>query len=125
LGPRGKAFWAQVTDVYELSDSELVVLREHCRLVDEIDALTAEIDRNGLMTVGSAGQPVAHPAIAARHVAIQLATRLLAQLKLPDAEGHTLPSPQSVQASRAAQSRWSRHTPRGPLATRSHRGSAA
>jgi hypothetical protein len=57
-----------------------------------IDALKAEIDelsdilaKDGFMSVGYKGQPVAHPAVAARHAAIALLHKLEAQL--PPDEG--------------------------------------
>lgn len=62
------------------------------------------------MTVGgSAGQPRAHPALAELRQARTTLGRLLSQLDLPDEDGHTLPSPTTAKARRAAQVRWRAH----------------
>lgn len=46
-----------------------MLLREIRALTREINALAAEVKSDGLMTTGSKGQPVAHPAIALGHAA--------------------------------------------------------
>lgn len=42
----------------------------------EIEVLSAILDADGLMVVGSTGQPRVHPAVAERHAAIALLHRL-------------------------------------------------
>lgn len=49
-------------------------------LKEEIEALSDLLRHEGLMTVGSQGQPVAHPALAQRHTAIALLHKLESRL---------------------------------------------
>lgn len=48
-------------------------------LVAEVEDLTALLEQDGLMVTGSKGQPVAHPAIALRHSALEQLRRIDAQ----------------------------------------------
>jgi len=76
--------------------------------LDEIDALTAAIARDGVTVPGSAGQTRTHPAInEVRQHRLALG-RLLAQLALPDLDGASIPKPTSLRASHAARTRWGR-----------------
>ena len=49
-------------------------------LKSEIEQLSDILDRDGLMSVGSQGQPVAHPAVGQRHAAIALLHKLEARV---------------------------------------------
>jgi hypothetical protein len=122
LGEAGAAFWVAVLDTFELSLAELELLRDVCRLVDEIEELSSLIAEAGYGVAGSMGQPVVHPAVDKRHAAMALKSSLLARLSLPDLNGLPLRSARSEAASRAVRSRWDRQPPRSE---RGARGSAA
>jgi hypothetical protein len=113
LGPRGRAFWRATLDRWELTGPETELLTEVCRTLDEIDGLR-EVLPAGLMSTGSTGQPVVHPALAQIRASRALVGRLLAQLQLPDETGASLPSPAQIRASKAVQARWSRVPARSP-----------
>lgn len=123
LGARGRAFWKAILETYELTPAETEVLAESCRLLDEIDRLQAAVADGGVVVPGSVGQPRVHPAVSELRSHRLALGRLLAQLDLPDADGATLPSPASLRARRAAQSRWDRTA--AIRAERRNRGSAA
>jgi hypothetical protein len=74
--------WRDVLGKYELEEHELALLREAVRTVDQLDALSALVDREGLVVEGPHGSK-AHPAVtAAQSLRICLA-RILAALRLP------------------------------------------
>lgn len=52
-------------------------------LKSEVAALTAILDRDGLMSTGYNGQVVAHPAVAQRHAGLALLHKLEARLVEP------------------------------------------
>ncbi len=109
LGRRGAAFWRATVGVFALNESELRLLHECCRIIDELDLLRTAIVADGVVTAGSQGQPVAHPALAAASSHRALLGRLLAQLSLPYAEEESeLRSPSQVRSATAAQTRWAR-----------------
>jgi hypothetical protein len=109
LKTRGRRFWDLVLDRWELTASERELLCECCGLLDEIEDLRRAIGRDGATVLGSAGQPVTHPAFRElRQTRLALA-RLLAQLALPEDDGTSLSSPASSKARRAAETRWKPH----------------
>lgn len=107
LEKRGRGFWRTTVATFELNESELRLLHECCRILEEVDALRAVVKADGVTSKGSQGQTIAHPALAAMTSHRSLLGRLLAQLNLPYDEGSsTMQSPSQVRARRAAQSRW-------------------
>ncbi|RZS58975.1 hypothetical protein EV141_0188 [Microcella putealis] len=84
LNARGSIFWEEIHDDLEFDARDAAIVLEACRVLDVIDELTAAVDRDGVMTVGSTGQPVVHPGVA--EIRMQQATfaRLMGSLKLPD-----------------------------------------
>ena len=112
LRARGGAFWSEAIVSYELSGSELELLVEACRLLDEVEALHDAIGAGGLTVAGAAGQPRIHPAVAEVRQHRLALGRVLAQLQLPDDEGATMPTPQRARAQRAAAARWAGHEKR-------------
>lgn len=107
LGSRGLAFWRAAADGFELAIDEHELLLEIARALDLAEALQRELDEHGVMAAGSAGQPVAHPAIASLNATRQVLGRLLAQLSLPGEDDEpTVISPASAQARKAANVRW-------------------
>jgi hypothetical protein len=108
---RGRRFWQGVVSEYELSASELALLVEACRSLDELDALRRAVKREGYTVKGSEGQRRAHPALAEMRQARGELRRLLDALGIPaplaDAAGRQgVVSLSSRRAQRAAQARW-------------------
>lgn len=80
-GPSGRALWRDVTERFDLDQNELVILREAVRTVDQLDALAAIVDRDGVLEPATGR---AHPALVeSRQLRLALA-RLIATLRLPD-----------------------------------------
>lgn len=114
LGVRGKRFWKTTVDDYELTASELLILTETCRTIDDLDALAAVIRENGPVVEGSAGQQVVNGAMTEARGQRLALHRLLAALGLEDAEtGDVVPSARSIRAQHAAQTRWRGHVKDG------------
>ena len=109
LSARGQTFWEAVTSDYELSVSELELLVEVCRSLTQLDALAAAVEHDGIMIEGSMGQLRPHPAISQANATRGVLSRLLGQLALPDPDGESVPSPESVRARRAGTARWAGH----------------
>lgn len=81
-GPNGRKLWTDVLSRYELEEHELALLREATRTIDQLDALHAIVEAEGLVVTGH-GSTKAHPALrSADQLKITLA-RLLAALRLP------------------------------------------
>jgi hypothetical protein len=113
LGARGRTFWTSTVSVFELNESEVRLLHECCRILDELDELRVVVVREGVTSTGSTGQTVAHPALAAMSSHRGLLGRLLTQLDLPYNEEDEARTPSQIRASRAASSRWNRRAANG------------
>lgn len=109
LATRGRAYWHAVVADYDLSPSELAILIEACRTLDNLDQLAAAIARDGATVLGSAGQTVVHPALTEVRGQRLALHRLVSALALPDAEGQSVPTSGTLRAKRAASVRWSGH----------------
>ena len=107
LHASGSALWESITSKYDLRPDELVILEAACHAADRIDALE-EARAGVVLTTGSTGQVVVHPAISEIRATEAQVSKLLASLKLPDADGNPAESSRSTQARAAAQSRWAR-----------------
>jgi phage terminase small subunit len=108
LTDRGRRFWRTVVAGYELEPDELELLVEICRLLDQVEALQAVLEQDGLTATGSVGQVRVHPAVGELRSSRALLGKLLAQLELPDPEGESLSTPTQARARKAARSRWER-----------------
>lgn len=108
LAVRGRTFWRSTVASFELSDVELELLRECCRLLDECESLGTAVDTEGITVVGSTGQTRVHPALGELRQHRLALGKLLAQLSLPDVDDESLLSPTQARGRRAAQSRWGR-----------------
>jgi hypothetical protein len=106
LAARGRAFWQQATEEYDLDLAEVELLTEVARAVDECEALHRVVEEQGRTVKGSRGQAVVHPALSELRQCRLMLGRLLGQLELPDADGTSLPSPVQVRGRRAAGNRW-------------------
>lgn len=108
--------WNGVVTRWDLRPDELQVLEGACRTMDTIAALRAVVDSEGVMTVGSMGQPVVHPAVQEARQQEALLASLWRTLRLPDegVDAGARPSEagaeeRSSSARKAAQSRWAVH----------------
>jgi len=86
LATAGRRLWRSVVSVYELDEHEALVLLQACRTADVLDRLAGEVTAAPSTITNRFGELVAHPLLGeSRQQAITLA-RLLAALRLPDAE---------------------------------------
>lgn len=106
LGARGRAFWDAAQVLYEFDIHEGEVLLEACRTLDVIDSLAGVVARDGVMSVGSQGQPVLNAAVSELRQQQAAVARLLTQLNLDAAEVGQVLSARQAQARAAAQKRW-------------------
>ncbi|MEV8079759.1 hypothetical protein AB0O38_09020 [Pseudarthrobacter oxydans] len=115
LGKRGKAYYSQILEDYELEPSEVQILLEAARTLDEVEALKAAVSELGVTTKGSMGQVVVNPALAEIRQARAMFARLVQQLDLPaadDDEEDLSPAETAAQrdrtenARKAANARW-------------------
>lgn len=115
LGKRGKAYYSQILADYELEESELQILLEAARTLDEVEALKAALSELGVTTTGSTGQVVVNPVLAEMRQARAMFARLVHQLDLPDVEEEELDAApaetaaqrdRSENARKAANARW-------------------
>lgn len=113
LEQRGKRFWSRTVATYTLSPSELEILTEACRSLDECEALRSAVADEGVSVTGSKGQPRPHPALAELRQARLATARLLAHLALPDDDAGAVPSPATLRGRKGAESRWANHQRRG------------
>lgn len=113
LGDRGSVLWVALHQDLEFDTHELQVLLEACRAADLIDRLAAAVEADGVLTTGSTGQKVVHPAVPELRQQQATFARLMGALNLSEAlEG----TPGAVaaaraissQAQKAANARWSR-----------------
>lgn len=112
LAVRGRKFWRQTVEVFELSEVETQLLRECCRLLDECESLRERLDQDGVTVAGSTGQVRVHPALGELRQHRLALGRLLAQMALPDPDDSALNSPVQARARKAAQTRWRAHNER-------------
>lgn len=106
LRARGRRYWDAVTSEFNLTATELELLAEACRTLDEIDQLAKVLKTDGVTVAGSMGQVRTHPALIELRGLRMLLSRLTAQLSLPDEEGQAVPSAASLRAKKAADDRW-------------------
>lgn len=110
LGDAGSRFFRWVHSAYETDVRDSPVLLELCRTIDEIELLAEAVARDGVVTTGSKGQPVEHPAMAGLRAHRVVLDRLFVRLGLPGAEDEETPLTQAqIRAKRAAAARWQGH----------------
>jgi phage terminase small subunit len=109
LGTAGKALWKEVlADLpggWEFDRRELGYLTLACRQADHLSALEAVIVAEGVMSAGSTGQPVVHPAVVEARQARLAVSRLLGAIPMEGANGEE-ESAASTRGRKAAQARW-------------------
>ena len=90
LGTAGRRLWRGTLgdreggSRLELRADELALFTELCRLVDDAEALRAELEGEPLTVAGSQGQPVGHPLRAELHRTLASMDRLARTLAIPD-----------------------------------------
>lgn len=113
----GKRLWASVADMYVLTASELAMLEQAARTVDEVDRLERAVRQLSDLTVrGSTGQPKAHPLLEEVRRHRVLLERLTSALCLPDESEEVGLRPGQKHGRRAINARWKNHVPNGKLA---------
>lgn len=113
LAVRGSTYWRSIVTDYDLSASELAILTEVCRTLDDLDRLADVIAADGATTLGSTGQTVVHPALTEARGQRLALHRLVSALALPDVEGDSVPTTGSIRGKGAARARWAGQTKRG------------
>jgi hypothetical protein len=107
LRASGKALWAAVVGKYVLTAGELEVLRQAVRTADEVDRLERAVRAlPDFVTIGSTGQPRAHPLLSEVRAHRQLLERLCGSLNLPDDDQAVGLRGSSRHAQKAARGRW-------------------
>lgn len=106
LQARGGAIWDAVMEDLEGEPYDEALVLELCRIADTLEGLAAVVARDGLTTLGSAGQTVIHPAVAEIRQQQQAFARLLTQLNLETVDVGAMLSPRQASAKSAAAKRW-------------------
>jgi len=105
---RGQAFYDRTMESFELTDAELELLNECARLLDELETLKKQLDKDGVTLTMPSGIVKAHPFLAeVRSHRITL-SRILAQLNLPDESGEVLATATQIRGRQNAAKRWSK-----------------
>jgi hypothetical protein len=111
LGSAGRALWrriiAGVPPELELDERELEALRLAARQSDDLAALEKVIAKEGVGSVGSAGQPVVHPAVVEARQSRLAVGKLLDTIRFADPDGALLTGA-GRHAQGAANTRWGR-----------------
>ena len=105
----GKDLWVETNDAYILSLHEKDILLQACRTLDLTETLRRRIARDGIMSEGYKGPPVAHPLLNEIRQQRALFGQLIARLDLPDLDssaGGLVAVPEVNQQRSAVQSRW-------------------
>lgn len=105
LGKAGRALWRSITAEWELDPRELALLSAACRQSDDVAALEAALATDGLVTLGSAGQPRMNAVITELRQSRMAVAKLLVDLRLPGDVDPPMTATQA-RASRAATARW-------------------
>jgi hypothetical protein len=96
LSETARAFWDGTLGKYELSPSEVEVLRRVVALMSTADAVNDALLEHGPTTTTAHGSVTASPLIAQSVAIASQIARLLAVLALPDEDGSTLSSPKAA-----------------------------
>lgn len=117
LGAAGRALWRSFTApttradgstaVLEFDTREAANLAQAARIADTIADLEAVLAVDGVVVLGSKGQPRLHPAVAELRAHRLALSRLLGELAIPDADEKPVTA-RSERATRAADARWDR-----------------
>ena len=110
LGKAGRRLWEDtlkdLDEGWELSHRELRYLELAAGQLDHVVELEQLIAAQGMVTVGSTGQPVLNAAVAEARNGRLAVHRLLGAIELPVEDEAKAESVRSTRARHAAQSRW-------------------
>jgi P27 family predicted phage terminase small subunit len=84
LEAAGRHLWRTVMNRYVIEETHAEVLKLACLSADSAAAMRKQISEDGSIVIGSQGQPVAHPLIAAEGAAEKRVAQLLKQVGLFD-----------------------------------------
>ncbi|MGO9079911.1 MAG: hypothetical protein ACLQDY_12835 [Streptosporangiaceae bacterium] len=115
LDAAGRALWASVTSGFVLNAGELAVLGQACRCADVLERLDEALAGADVTVEGSAGQPRAHPLLAASAEQRKVFDALVRSLALPQ-DGEQVGRRMSPQQAAAARTRWQRGRAHGDAA---------
>lgn len=105
LEKAGRTLWRAVTGAYELAPHEAELLRQACRVADNLARIDAALMDSDMVVEGYSGQPRSHPLLAASAEQRRVLDALFRSMALPmpdEAEGRR----RSPAAVAAAQARW-------------------
>ena len=105
LDQAGKALWRAMTGAYELAPHEAELLRQACRVTDQLARIDAILMDEDLVVAGHAGQPRSHPLLQVSADQRRVLDALFRSMALP-MPGETVGKSRSPVAAAAAQARW-------------------
>lgn len=86
LSPKSRSLWRATLAEWALEPHNAALFRLALESLDRSDEAKAIVDREGLLVIGSVGQPRPHPLLAVERDARAQCARLLGQLGLDDAD---------------------------------------
>jgi hypothetical protein len=114
LAPAGRAFWAKILAVYELSPAEVALLARCCKILDVLAQIDGQLRREGLVVRGHAGQPRPHPLLGSLSELSRTLETLIRGMALP-MPGEELGRVRSPAQAAAQQQRWRKERGRGQV----------
>ena len=103
-GP-GRALWRAITGAYELNPAEAELLRQACRVTDQLARIDAALLDSEVVVEGYNGQPRAHPLLQASADQRRVLDALFRSMALPMPDEVT-GRRRSPAAVASAQARW-------------------
>lgn len=126
LSEPGSDLWRRLVAKYDFTPGELPIVAAACRQADDNAALEDLIERGGMITVGSTGQPRLSAAVTEVRQGRLALAKLLGQLALPDEEDGERPKTAAqLAASKAAKERWRQDAEQRARRDGARRGPAA
>lgn len=105
LDQAGKALWRAVTGAYDLAPHEAELLRQACRVADQLARIDAALLDADVVVEGYSGQPRAHPLLQASADQRRVLDGLFRSMALP-MPAEDVGRRRSPAAREAAQARW-------------------
>lgn len=105
LDQAGRTLWRSFTGPYELAPAEAELLRQACRVADNLARIDAVLMDSELVVEGYGGQPRAHPLLAVSADQRRVLDALFRSMALPMPD-ETTGRRRSPAAVASAQARW-------------------
>jgi hypothetical protein len=105
LDQAGKSLWRAMTGAYVLAPHEVELLRQACRVADQLARIDAVLMDEDLVVLGHAGQPRSHPLLQVSADQRRVLDALFRSMALP-MPGETEGRRRSPAATASAQARW-------------------